>query len=47
MFFDDILIYSKDWQDHLVHLEEVLKCLRTNQLFVKRSKCNFGATQIE
>jgi hypothetical protein len=41
-FFDDILIYSKTWADHLVHLREVLGILRVKQLFVRRSKCQFG-----
>jgi hypothetical protein len=24
VFFDDILVYSKTWQEHLRHLDEVL-----------------------
>lgn len=47
VFFDDILIYSKNWADHLVHLETALKLLRHNQLFVKKSKCAFGQTSLE
>jgi len=27
VFFDDILIYSKTWKEHLHHLEEVLQIL--------------------
>ena len=38
VFFDDILIYSKTWADHLRHLRVVLSELRRHQLFVKRAK---------
>mgnify|MGYP002420028750 CR=1 FL=1 len=44
--FDDILIYSKTWADHLRHLRAVLDELRRHQLFVKRSKCTFGAPSV-
>jgi hypothetical protein len=43
IFFDDILIYSKTWTDHLRHVHVVL---HHHHLFVKRSKCEFGATSI-
>jgi hypothetical protein len=42
VFFDDILIYSSSWADHLRHLRVVLSVLRQHSLFVKRSKCAFG-----
>ena len=46
VFFDDILIYSSSWADHLRHLRAVLTVLQQHQLFVKRSKCAFGASSI-
>jgi hypothetical protein len=42
VFFDDILIYSRTWVEHRLHLREVLGILKTNQLFVHREKCQFG-----
>ena len=42
VFFDDILIYSTSWADHLRHLRIVFELLRQHRLFVKRSKCCFG-----
>jgi hypothetical protein len=46
VFFDDILIYNATWSEHLIHVKAVLKTLHTNQLFVKQSKCDFGATYV-
>ncbi|XP_039140565.1 uncharacterized protein LOC120277791 [Dioscorea cayenensis subsp. rotundata] len=47
VFFDDILIYSTDWDLHLQHLESVLSTLMHHQLFAKLSKCSFGRFQME
>lgn len=46
VFFDDILIYSVTWADHLRHLRAVLDTLQQHWLFVKRSKCAFGVSSI-
>nr|CAB3453399.1 unnamed protein product [Digitaria exilis] len=46
VFFDDILIYSTSWTDHLRHVRVVLSVLQEHQLFVKRSKRAFGVTSI-
>ncbi|GAU42300.1 hypothetical protein TSUD_136860 [Trifolium subterraneum] len=47
VFFDDILIYSKDWQTHLSHLNTVLNLLSENSLVANRKKCFFGQTSVE
>ncbi|PNX92431.1 Ty3/gypsy retrotransposon protein, partial [Trifolium pratense] len=47
VFFDDILIYSSNWQEHLHHLDTVLTVLQDNTLYVKLSKCSFGVLEIE
>ena len=47
VFFDDILVYSKDWSSQLSHLQQVFEILKHHRLFVKLSKCDFGATGLE
>jgi hypothetical protein len=47
VFFDDILIYRKTWTDHLTHVDRVLHLLSQHQLFLKHSKCAFGASEVE
>jgi hypothetical protein len=46
VFFDDILIYSTSWSEHLRHVGLVFTALRAHGLFLKRSKCSFGALSI-
>ena len=45
-YFDDILVYSKNQEDHLHHLEEVFKVLRAQRLFGKLEKCEFFSPQV-
>lgn len=47
VFFNNILVYSPTWEEHLHHLIEVFSILRRQQLYLKPSKCTFGATIIE
>ncbi|KAJ8762999.1 hypothetical protein K2173_023204 [Erythroxylum novogranatense] len=47
VFFDDILVYSKLWEEHLQHLQTVLTILSQHQLFAKEEKCIFGVERIE
>jgi hypothetical protein len=46
VFFDDILIYSSSWSEHLQHVGLVFTALRAHGLFLKRSKCSFGALSV-
>jgi hypothetical protein len=42
VFFNDILIYSSSWSEHLRHIRIIFDKLQEHQLVLKRSKCFFG-----
>ena len=44
VFFDDILIYSSTWVEHLKHVRIAFSILRAHHLAVKKEKCQFGQT---
>jgi hypothetical protein len=46
VFIDNILIYSKSWQEHLQHIKEVLTILQAHQFCVKLFKCSFAKQQL-
>lgn len=46
VFFYDILIYSKTWDAHMLHLQVVFTLLHAHHLFLKKSKCSFGAKRV-
>ena len=41
VYFDDILVYSRDLDDHLGHLKQVLLVLKKHTLFANIDKCTF------
>jgi hypothetical protein len=46
VFIDNILIYSKNREEHEEHLRLVLQVLREHHLYAKFSKCEFFQKQI-
>ena len=46
IFIDDILVYSRNKEDHEKHLRAVLGRLREQKLFAKLSKCSFWQKSI-
>jgi len=46
VYFDDILIYSKNLNEHLHHLRNVLSVLRSEQLYANFKKCTFCMEKI-
>nr|GFA14765.1 putative reverse transcriptase domain-containing protein [Tanacetum cinerariifolium] len=47
VFIDDILIYSKNEQDHEEHLKLILEILKRDKLYAKFSKCEFWITKVQ
>ncbi|XP_050915888.1 uncharacterized protein LOC127130982 [Lathyrus oleraceus] len=47
VFFDDILVYSKGWKEHLAHLSQVLEILQHHCFVVNQKKCNFASRKVE
>ena len=46
VFIDDILIYSKNVEDHAEHMRVVLSRLREHKLYAKFSKCEFWLRKV-
>ena len=47
VYLDDILVYSKTPEDHLTHLREVFKILRTQKFFRRLHKYHFNDTEMK
>ena len=47
IYIDDILVYSRNEEEHEEHLEQVLQKLREHKLYANPEKCEFGKTSIE
>ena len=46
VYFDDILIYSRNPLNHMDHVRKVLEVLRENKLFINLKKCSFMMDQL-
>ncbi|GJY81991.1 putative reverse transcriptase domain-containing protein [Tanacetum coccineum] len=47
VFIDDILIYSKDKEEHEEHLKAILELLKKEELYAKFSKCEFLIPKVQ
>jgi hypothetical protein len=47
VFIDDILVYSRNEEEHAGHLHVVLQRLREHRLYAKLSKCDFWLKEIK
>ena len=44
-YIDDVIVFSKTWNDHLQHLEAILGKLQEAGLTVKQKKCQLGMSE--
>nr|GEW86581.1 putative reverse transcriptase domain-containing protein [Tanacetum cinerariifolium] len=47
IFIDDILIYSKNKEEHGEHLKTILNLLKSEKLYAKFSKCDFWLDSVQ
>ncbi|GJR74878.1 putative reverse transcriptase domain-containing protein [Tanacetum coccineum] len=47
VFIDDILVYSKDKEEHGKHLKIILELLKKERLYAKFSKCDFWLDSLQ
>ncbi len=41
-YIDDVVVYSKTWEEHLCHVRTVLEKLQEANLTLKCQNCQFG-----
>lgn len=46
VFIDDILIYSKTYEEHIQHVQLVFQLLQEHQFKIRLSKCSFAQQQL-
>ena len=46
VYFDDILIYRRCLDDHVLHVRTILEILRKEQLYANLKKCSFCLNKV-
>ena len=41
-YLDNILVFSRTWEEHVAHVRKVVDVLRRENLYVKMAKCDFS-----
>ena len=46
-YMDDIVIFSRSFQEHLTDIEQIFNCLHDSGISLKLSKCVFASTKVD
>ena len=46
-YIDDVVIWSKSWDDHLSHIAQILSCFQAVGMTLDERKCNWGFTSVD
>lgn len=46
IFIDDILVFSKDEESHINHLQKIFEVCESNNLRIRKEKCQFGKNKV-
>jgi hypothetical protein len=47
VYLDGILIFSKTWEEHMRHIQQVLSTLWQHNLYANLEKCSFGISRVQ
>ena len=47
VYIDNILIFSRSWEEHVKQLRQVFDTLKQHQLYLNMDKCSFAMTNIK
>jgi hypothetical protein len=47
VYFDDILIFRRLWEEHMQHIQQVLSTLRQHKLYANLEKFSFGMNMVQ
>ena len=47
VYLDDIIVFSRTFSDHLIHLQKVFECLKEAGLKLNPQKCRFCCSEVE
>ena len=46
-YIDDIIVFSRTFDEHILHLEKVFKAMRESNIKLKTTKCKFAKSEVD
>jgi hypothetical protein len=47
VYLDGVLIFSRMWEEHMQHIQQVLSTLRQHKLYANLEICSFGMNRVQ